>query len=149
MAQDEKDKDRQSLQEAYNAYESLSQGEIRILTLLPGRDDDSIQCETRMISLGSGPVYEAISYAWGSTSGLVHIQFNGTSRLTRHNLADCLRHLRYEDTPRVLWVDALCMAFSSPTSCIAVMHDLLNNGLAHSEGTRCVEVSRPRRSVLG
>jgi hypothetical protein len=103
-------------QAAYAAYESLNQGEIRLLRLLPGQGDDTIHCETSTTSLASTPAYEAISYAWGTSVNLVDICFNGTSRLTRHNLADCLRTLRYEDAPRVLWVDTLCMTFSVPTS---------------------------------
>jgi hypothetical protein len=101
--------------EAFNAYESLTQGKIRLLTLLPGQGDDPIHCETNTTNLESTPAYEAISYAWGTSANLVDIYFNGTSRLTRHNLTDCLRNLRYEDEPRVLWVDALCMTFSVPT----------------------------------
>jgi hypothetical protein len=66
------------------------------------------------------PTYEALSYAWGSAinpeTAYVerqettndHIVSQSTLELGQ-NLATALRHLRYLDKPRVLWVDAICI----------------------------------------
>jgi len=66
------------------------------------------------------PNYEALSYAWGSTEDAretVSIRYAtlapvaaGFSSITLgNNLATALRHLRYRDRPRTLWIDALCI----------------------------------------
>lgn len=61
----------------------------------------------------SHPSYEALSYAWGSTQKNETIFLN-TGKTTRQlpvttNLFIALRHLRYRDRPRTLWVDAVCI----------------------------------------
>ncbi|OIW25301.1 hypothetical protein CONLIGDRAFT_656948 [Coniochaeta ligniaria NRRL 30616] len=63
----------------------------------------------------SSHAYEAISYVWGSQDdpGLAFVQTSkgmpaGTVSIGR-NLESALRHLRYEDKPRKLWVDAICI----------------------------------------
>ena len=69
-----------------------------------------------------GPAYEALSYVWGSSvacetiytcdpadsrSMISHL---GSRKLAiGHNLAEALRHLRYSDIPRTLWIDAICI----------------------------------------
>jgi hypothetical protein len=66
------------------------------------------------------PTYEALSYTWGSAinpeTAFVERQetINGhivsqTTLELAQNLATGLRHLRYLDKPRILWVDALCI----------------------------------------
>jgi hypothetical protein len=83
-------------------------------------------------SLAQVSVYEALSYIWGaednplqvlieiSTStedmGEVLIEISGSSNppkyaklSVRQNLEGSLRHLRYTDTPRTLWIDAICI----------------------------------------
>jgi hypothetical protein len=68
-------------------------------------------------SLYHEPPYEALSYTWGTTDDeeYVHVTDSEDPNLTppwvrvRENLATALRHLRYPDRPRTLWVDALCI----------------------------------------
>lgn len=56
-----------------------------------------------------GQKYEALSYTWGS-EGHGDFIYSGTSRLSvRTNLASALRHLRYEDRERTMWIDAVCI----------------------------------------
>jgi hypothetical protein len=97
--------------EAYAAYRQLAEGEIRLLVLLSGEEDDGIQCTTATATLASKPTYEAVSYAWGSSSDLSGIELDGKVCLVRHNLVECLRRLRYRNESRSLWVDALCTCF--------------------------------------
>lgn len=58
--------------------------------------------------------YEALSYAWGPPSpaedALVEGETPGQTRLSiGPGLTDALRHLRFPDRPRTLWVDAVCI----------------------------------------
>lgn len=53
--------------------------------------------------------YEALSYAWGDQSDLVEIVCNGTSLKVTRNLHDALLAIRFQDEPRTVWVDALCI----------------------------------------
>jgi len=70
----------------------------------------------RETSSASPHQYEALSYTWGSFDRPVTIRvesnLNGGSWLTlqiQRNLAEALRHLRYPDKCRLLWVDAICI----------------------------------------
>jgi hypothetical protein len=87
-------------------------GEIRLLTLLPGQEGDpaEILLETIPLTEVFTPKFEALSYAWGSTQnpGNIIIQSEHSLSVTS-NLADALPYLRYEDRPRVLWIDAICV----------------------------------------
>ncbi|RYP71140.1 hypothetical protein DL769_004751 [Monosporascus sp. CRB-8-3] len=58
--------------------------------------------------------YEALSYVWGLEptleNAIVEDAMFGRTRLNlRAGLANALRHLRYVDKPRTMWIDALCI----------------------------------------
>jgi len=55
--------------------------------------------------------FEALSYAWGSTKTLIEVNAGpGTETISvTQNLATALPYLRYENTPRRLWIDAICV----------------------------------------
>lgn len=59
------------------------------------------------------PAYEALSYVWGSEDNPSHVdvrsQLNTEEIVITKNLDVALRHLRYKEAPRYLWVDALCI----------------------------------------
>lgn len=66
----------------------------------------------------SVPYYEALSYCWGSKQNaeIVFVESceekttgGGIVIQTHENLANALRHLRYEKLPRVMWIDAICI----------------------------------------
>ncbi|EWZ42976.1 hypothetical protein FOZG_07732 [Fusarium oxysporum Fo47] len=61
------------------------------------------------------PVFEALSYVWGRQCDPVVATIEGEAgeclgniKLGK-NLGKALRHLRYQDQERVLWVDAICI----------------------------------------
>lgn len=94
-------------------------GDTRILSLLPGSFHDEIRIQIRNISLLEKPLgntdteYEALSYVWGSTDDCVKITVvDGESsyflEITR-NLAGALPYLRDVETPKILWIDAVCI----------------------------------------
>lgn len=94
------------------AYRPLSNTlpEIRLLNLLPGRRSDPIHCEMRNTSLLSWLRYHALSYVWGDpVAGEAAIKVNGTVLKVRKNLWHALQDLRDPTTPRLLWVDAVCI----------------------------------------
>lgn len=73
------------------------------------------------------PLYEALSYVWGSNENPEYIQvanklsdaspescpgsdYHGAARLpVTQNLAVALRNMRLLDKPRVMWIDAICI----------------------------------------
>jgi hypothetical protein len=62
------------------------------------------------------PEFEALSYTWGSPHSRRAVFIEDPSHTGRRtkllvtkNLAVALRHLRYRDLPRTLWVDAICI----------------------------------------
>ena len=88
--------------------------EIRILTLLPGSrsSDIRISIETAILTKESVPQYEALSYVWGSKENLINIYVahgNGELIAITQNLHVALQHLRHEEQPRRLWIDAICI----------------------------------------
>ncbi|KAI1212289.1 HET-domain-containing protein [Annulohypoxylon truncatum] len=100
---------------------------VRLVTLHPGRFNDAvvISFHTSPFSSDDPPPYEALSYTWGS--GKRHWPIYVTDLLTttatlwnvvrakfkrvisQQNLGIALKHLRYVDKPRVMWIDALCI----------------------------------------
>ncbi|KAH8599551.1 heterokaryon incompatibility protein-domain-containing protein [Bisporella sp. PMI_857] len=99
------------------SYEGLS---IRLLSLLPGVFSSRVLVKLHELPFPAPPAspniaYEALSYAWGSTDSLQKIYVEdddaGSCYVLRvtSNLMEALRYLRFEDKPRVLWVDAVCV----------------------------------------
>ncbi|KAF8850370.1 heterokaryon incompatibility, partial [Acephala macrosclerotiorum] len=53
--------------------------------------------------------YEALSYMWGSEEYPILLDVDGHERFIRNNLWQALKHLRYPNKKRILWVDAICI----------------------------------------
>jgi hypothetical protein len=88
--------------------------EIRLLTLFPGKRNDPIIGRLEHASfdqnLRSDINYEALSYAWGREDASSYtIQLNGVDFNIRENLFTALKYVRDRSTPRVLWIDAICI----------------------------------------
>ena len=91
-------------------YDSLQEnGEIRLLILQPGAGDEPIIGELLPAKIFDLPNYEALSYVWGSETPCNTIRIHGEERAIRDNLWRALKQLRYADTSRALWVDAICI----------------------------------------
>jgi hypothetical protein len=83
---------------------------IRIFELLPSALKWSgIQTSLRAVPLDDVPIYEALSYTWGTERPVHRICCNGQAFAIRPNLFQALRRLRYRTKPRVLWIDAICI----------------------------------------
>ncbi|TAQ89705.1 hypothetical protein B7494_g1990 [Chlorociboria aeruginascens] len=80
---------------------------IRLVILEPGIRESSIRIGLVHKSFGDRPIYEALSYTWGSPDVLKIIQLNGINVNVRENLWSALVHLRDPVVQRVLWIDAI------------------------------------------
>jgi Heterokaryon incompatibility protein (HET) len=100
-------------------YRPLDVGsrEIRVLEILPPdpaqqsqNDDSTVAVRLRYCSLNSPISYEALSYIWGDPNREALIRLNSTENVSvRRNLEKALRDLRFQDGPRLVWIDALCI----------------------------------------
>ena len=91
-------------------YESpLSDRQIRLLTLWPGRDFEQVVAHLEAVSLDTAPSFEALSYCWGDPSMDYAITLSGAKTEVTRNLKVALLYLRHPNTPRTLWVDAICI----------------------------------------
>ncbi|KAI1077756.1 HET-domain-containing protein [Whalleya microplaca] len=136
-------------------YRTLPKGShIRLATIHPGnfQDDIFITFKTSPFSRDGSLAYEALSYVWGSEDDSLSVYVCRTSipivirgllnssgrpdaafqrRLREipvtRNLDVALRYLRYNDKPRVMWIDALCinqLDDSEKGSQVAMMGDI-------------------------
>lgn len=89
----------------------LVEKQIRLLILYGSHPDapHSGQAELRIVTLGTGTSYEALSYQWGISQADQSIIINDQPKAITPNLALALRCLRLEMRERVLWVDAICI----------------------------------------
>ncbi|KAK2616025.1 hypothetical protein N8I77_002744 [Diaporthe amygdali] len=96
-------------------YEPLSHPDsIRILTVFEcDNEQDDIEgyiSEVRLSdSRNDDEGYTALSYAWGDRKFTHEIWIGDQRLLIGANLDSALRHLRLQDGPIRLWVDAVCM----------------------------------------
>ncbi|KAI0381004.1 heterokaryon incompatibility protein-domain-containing protein [Hypomontagnella monticulosa] len=83
---------------------------FRLLQLLPG-DTEPLQCNLTVHTTSAAPVYEALSYVWGTqaSQGSHAIKVNGVDVYISTNLHAALTSLRDSTTSRILWVDAICI----------------------------------------
>ncbi|KAK2591518.1 hypothetical protein QQS21_010793 [Conoideocrella luteorostrata] len=82
---------------------------FRVAELLPGKADDPVSCSLHQVDWPNQLDYEAVSYAWGNPDLTEPVAVHGKRVEVTQNLHVCLKHLRYENRSRFLWVDALCI----------------------------------------
>lgn len=92
--------------------ESLN--EIRLLILHPGEfsADLHVSIHKATLTAEAPPIYEALSYVWGTTENPVDIKVgpSGSETLAiTQNLAIALPYLRHNQEIRTLWIDAICV----------------------------------------
>ena len=86
----------------------------RMTERLSHDDDNRIQCDVFQISLASmttpnRPYFATLSYAWGNPGVTRKIRCAKETVSVTLNLYDALVHVRNLRTPRLLWVDSLCI----------------------------------------
>ncbi|KAL4947954.1 heterokaryon incompatibility protein-domain-containing protein [Aspergillus filifer] len=92
-------------------YSALSKEHphIRLVTLDPGSWSDEINCTMHVVPFDGQPVYEALSYVWGNSRVRKRICLNDHDFEVTENLWLAMRRLRNTSTPRVIWIDAICI----------------------------------------
>jgi hypothetical protein len=97
----------------YEAFkDDLSARPIRLLRLFPAASlGEDIKCELFNTTLDAKNIvgFEALSYTWGDPETTSPITLHGKPHHITKNLEVALRHLRYPERERTLWVDALCI----------------------------------------
>jgi hypothetical protein len=109
----------------FTSYKTLKEGEIRLLHLQPRRNrlapmalESSqlgtlglveIECSFSLTNLDDPFPFEALSYTWGDPDAHIFVKIDGELVNITKNLSLALQHLRFNDAPRTLWVDALCI----------------------------------------
>ena len=92
---------------SYRYLESLGTGQIRLLNLKAGQNQDDIEIELEVSILPHALQYEALSYEWGTTRKTQFARIlSGTINIT-HGLYLILKQLRDRSQPRRLWIDAI------------------------------------------
>lgn len=86
----------------------------RMTERLSHDDDNRIQCDVFQVSLASmttpnRPYFATLSYAWGNPGVTRKIRCAKETVSVTLNLYDALVHVRNLRTPRLLWVDSLCI----------------------------------------
>lgn len=93
-------------------YDSLTENQIRVLTLHPARESSqAIHCTLRTVSLSDPNLkFVALSWTWGPAEWFPgKIFVNNRQLKVRRNLIDALHALRIQahGQPQDLWIDAL------------------------------------------
>ena len=89
---------------------NTTKNEIRLLHIAPSQQyEDQITCTFSLASLDKDIAYEALSYVWGDSKNMPSVNLEGHQVQVTKNLHSALRHLRFTDRERILWVDALCI----------------------------------------
>jgi hypothetical protein len=93
------------------SYQPLSTPSCtRLITLFPSSDPlNDVVFTLDEVDLNIQPSYEALSYTWGDPMGKLAIKCNGRDLLVTKNCQMALKDLRYNEDPRTLWVDAICI----------------------------------------
>ena len=109
-----------------------SDTQITLLVLQPHRDSNArIQCDTMIVSLGTGPKYETLSYVWGDPAhGTAAITVNGQEIHITQNLHSALLRLRQQDITSTLWIDQLCIDQNNveeKTRQVQIMREIYSN----------------------
>ncbi|KAF4331654.1 heterokaryon incompatibility het-6 [Fusarium beomiforme] len=92
---------------------------FRLVSLQPGRDDAPLTLCLLNTDLRDAQPYEAVSYVWGDVKDLVLINVQADDETQNHilvtqNCHAALRSFRDSDSPRLLWIDSICIDQDSP-----------------------------------
>lgn len=82
---------------------------IRLINLLPGAAQELLQASILHTALETAPPYQAVSYVWGSSEKNFILESpDGIIPITA-SLHSALRRLRKQESPMLLWADAVCI----------------------------------------
>lgn len=98
-----------SIQHAYQ-YTRLADNEIRLFTLFPGEETETMQGMIWITTSEMAGSYTTLSYVWGPEQQPMHMLRTPSGDLSiKDALFTALRSLRSRREPLTLWIDALCI----------------------------------------
>lgn len=80
----------------------LTTTSIRVLSIELSDKTDDLRCAFTVVDLEDAPVFEALSYVWGTDDNTTPVNCDGERVLTTPNLAYALRRIRYQLSFRLL-----------------------------------------------
>ncbi|KAI1326710.1 heterokaryon incompatibility protein-domain-containing protein [Xylariaceae sp. FL0255] len=96
----------------YQYLNRLDSSKIRMLVIQPGLQESPIECQLEERNLANDIIEETLSYVWGEPVLDSAVKIDGKSLRITSRLAQILRSLRYQDRPRKIWIDAVCICQS-------------------------------------
>jgi hypothetical protein len=94
----------------YQEGAELGEGQFRLLTILPGSDDQPIRCSLRCYSTNETQSYAAISYCWGDNNKQTNKIFvNGQLLRVTRSAFEALSTLRSFYRTTTIWIDYICI----------------------------------------
>ena len=91
-------------------YQPLpQQNSIRLLSLLPGSQENVLCCNLVTVSLLEACSYDALSYVWGGVDDAKIIKCEGKLLGIPKNLYEFLQGIRSESESKLLWADSICI----------------------------------------
>lgn len=92
------------------SYEPLQHPRsIRLLELWPGQQEDSLDVKLSVAHIDDAPPFEAISYVWGQPDDQIDLKLGNAMIRIPNNLRIALQQCRYNEKPRILWADSVCI----------------------------------------
>ena len=93
------------------AHESLRPDQIRLVDLLHGENDENVCVNLLVVGFDDNAKYESLSYSVGNQAKTAKLKLGHHDRQeiieVTPRLESILRHLRYPDKNRRLWIDAI------------------------------------------
>jgi len=91
-------------------YQPLAPGQIRLLQLTCCDSCSELHCTLTPVSIGSHPVYSALSYTWGRPEPYhkLFVDRHNSVLMIQNNLAAALNHFP-SYIGKYLWIDAVCI----------------------------------------
>lgn len=80
----------------YDSKRLLTPTSIRVLSIEPGERTDDIRCAFKFVDLEDAPVFEALSYVWGTDGNITTVYCDEQEVLITPNLAYALRRIRFQ-----------------------------------------------------
>ncbi|KAH7396342.1 heterokaryon incompatibility protein-domain-containing protein [Pyrenochaeta sp. MPI-SDFR-AT-0127] len=119
-----------------------ARSEIRLLTIHPGSGEGPLSCSLEAFSLSSLPTFEALSYTWGDNAAQNPIEINRKRFVAFGNAYDGLIELRDPASPRLIWIDAICI---NQQDLIEKQHQILLMKVVYEKASQVVVwLPRPR-----
>lgn len=92
----------------------LDKNSLRLVEIQPAaHESDPVVCTLSEVTFGSRPMFEALSYMWGTEKADDAITLNGHPFEVGKNLLDALHFLRsqamFKKTCHLFWIDAICI----------------------------------------